>query len=263
MAISKENKSAARVVDLLILMARSNNHLTLNEICQAHSWPKSSTFELIQTLINKGLIEMKDERLKTYGLSLLAFEIGSAYISSLGVTDQARPYIQELNKQTGSTVFLGIEDNGEIVYLDKAENHSFMRPTAKLGSRRYIYTTGLGKALLAAYPDEKISNILSKKELLRKTEFSKTTIEEVLEDMREIRMRGYSIDNREDNKEMYCIGAAIYDQWGNPVASISVTSLYNTMTEDRKIFVSKAVVDTAMQISRKLGYTGSKLYMID
>lgn len=263
MTISKENKSAARVVDLLVLLARNSVPLTLNEICQAHSWPKSSTFELIQTLVNKGLVEIKDERLKTYGLSLLAFEIGSAYISSLGVTDQARPYIQELNKQTGSTVFLGIEDNGEIVYLDKAENHSFMRPTAKLGSRRYIHTTGLGKALLAAYPDEKIRKILNKKQLLSKTEFSKTTIDEVLRDMQEIRMREYSIDNREDNKEMYCMGAAIYDQWGSPIASISVTSLYNTMTDEKKMFISKAVTDTAMQISRKLGYTGSKLYMID
>lgn len=263
MNIPKENKSAARVVDLLVLFARSNSALTLNEICQAQSWPKSSTFELIQTLVNKGLVEMKDERLKTYGLSLLAFEIGSSYISRLGVTDQARPYIQELNKQTGSTVFLGIEDNGDIVYLDKAENHSFMRPTAKLGSRRYIHTTGLGKALLAAYSDEKVIKILSKKELLSKTEFSKTNLEDILQDMKEIRERGYSIDDREDNKEMYCMGAAIYDQWGNPVASISVASLLNTMTEDKKIFISKAVTETAMQISRKLGYAGSKLYMLN
>jgi DNA-binding IclR family transcriptional regulator len=263
MTILKENKSAARVVDLLVLMAHSNYPLTLNEICQAQSWPKSSTFELIQTLVNKGLIEIKDERLKTYGLSLLAFEIGSSYISNLGITDQARPYIQDLNKLTGSTVFLGIEDNGEIVYLDKAENHSFMRPTAKLGSRRYIHTTGVGKALLAAYSEEKIRKILDKKQLLSKTEFSKTTLEEVLKDMQEIKERGYSIDDREDNREMYCMGAAIYDQWSNAVASISVASVYNTMTEDRKNFISKAVTETAMQISRKLGYTGSKLYMLD
>ena len=263
MSITKENKSAARVVDLLILLAHSDCALALNEICRTQSWPKSSTFELIQTLISKGLLEVKDERLKTYGLSLLSFEIGNSYLRNLGVTDQARAYIQELNKQTGSTVFLGIEDNGDIVYLDKAENHSFMKPTAKLGSRRRIHTTGVGKALLAAYPEDKIKMILSKKELLSKTKFSHTTLDEVLQDMREIKKRGYSIDDREDNTEMYCMGAAIYDQWSNPVASISVASLNNTMTEDRKIFIAKAVTDTALQISRNLGYTNSKLYMTD
>ena len=79
--------------------------------------------------------------------------------------------------------------------------------------------------------------------------------------MQEIKSRGYSIDNREDNTEMYCMGAAIYNQWGNPVASISVASLYNSMSEERKNSISTALTETAMQISRKLGYTGSKLYM--
>lgn len=257
----KENKSVARVVDLLVLLAHSDAPLALNEICHTLTWPKSSAFELIQTLVKKGLLEVKDERLKTYGLSLLSFEIGSSYLSNLGVTDQARPYIQQLNKQIGSTVFLGIEDNGDVVYLDKAENHSFMKPTAKLGARRYLHTTGVGKALLAAYPEDKIKKILSKNPLFTKTEFSHTTLEEVLQDMREIKNRGYSIDNREDNTEMYCMGAAIYDQFGSPVASISVASLYNTMSEERKKFISTALTDTAMQISRKLGYIGSKLYM--
>lgn len=261
MNIIKENKSAARVVDLLVLLAHSENFLTLNEICSANGLPKSSAFELIQTLVNKGLIEVEDERLKTYGLSLLAFEIGSAYLSNLGITDAARPYIQELNKKTGSTVFLGIEDNGSIVYLDKAENHSIMKPTAKLGSRRYIYTTGVGKALLAAYSKEKIEKILNQQTLSSKTEFSHTTLESILNDMSEIKERGYSIDDREDNTEMYCMGAAIYDQFNNPIASISVASLYNGMNDERKNFVSKAVIDTAMQISRRLGYSGSKLYL--
>ncbi|AJH00181.1 IclR family transcriptional regulator [Clostridium beijerinckii] len=258
---TKENKSAARVVDLLVLLAHSDAPLALNEICHAQGWPKSSAFELIQTLVNKGLLEIKDERLKTYGLSLLSFEVGSSYLSNLGITDQARPYIQQLNKQTGSTVFLGIEDNGAVVYLDKAETYSFMKPTAKLGARRYLHTTGVGKALLAAYPEEKIKKILSKNPLFNKTEFSNTTLDSVLQDMREIKSRGYSIDNREDNTEMYCMGAAIYNQLGNPVASISVASLYNSMSEERKNSISTALTETAMQISRKLGYTGSKLYM--
>lgn len=257
----KENKSAARVVDILVLLAHSGKALTLNEICSSKDWPKSSTFELVQTLVGKGILEMDDKRLKTYRLSLLAFEIGSAYLSNLGVTDVARAYIQELNKKTGSTVFLGVEDNGDIVYLDKAENHSIMKPTAKLGSRRLIYTTGVGKALLAAYTDDKIVEILQKKPLLGKTKFSHTSVDEILRDMHEIKKRGYSIDDREDNIEMYCMGAAIYDQFGKPVASISVASLYNSMNDEKKLFVSNAVIDTAMQISRRLGYMGNKLYM--
>jgi DNA-binding IclR family transcriptional regulator len=255
------NKSAERVVDLLFLLAKSNSSLTLNEICTELGLPKSSGFELVQTLLSKGFIEMDDVRLKTYRLGLGVFEVGSAYLSNLGLPQLARPYLEELNRQTGSTAFLGIEDKGKIVYLDKAENYSVMRPTAKLGSRRFMHTTGLGKALLAALPMEKILYILGDGELVAKTPYSKVTVPEILQDIKEIRERGYSIDNREDNVEMYCIGSAIFDQSNHPVASISVASVYSSMTPEREELIVTLVKETALKLSRQLGYSGDRLYM--
>ncbi|WP_392559097.1 IclR family transcriptional regulator [Orbus mooreae] len=256
----KLNKSAARTIDLLLLCASSDKYLTLNNICEMMQLPKSSTFELLQTLVYKGIIEVKDIDKKTYGLSLLAFEIGSAVITNLGVADAARPFIQELNRQTGSTVFLGVEDKGKIVYIDKAENHSTMKPTAKLGSRRYLHTTGLGKALLHAYHDQKIIQLLGDEPYPSKTPLSHTNQTDVLQDAKKTRERGYAIDNREDNLDMYCISSAIYNHENEPIASFSVASLYSGMTEDKEKLIAKLVKETALQISRKLGFAGNKLY---
>ncbi|UUZ91372.1 helix-turn-helix domain-containing protein [Paenibacillus sp. P25] len=95
------NKSAERAVELLMLLARSGSPLTLNEICTGLGMPKSSGFELVQTLVHKGFVELADPRLKTYRLGLGTFEVGSAYLSSMGIPQQARPYLEELNRQTG------------------------------------------------------------------------------------------------------------------------------------------------------------------
>lgn len=224
--------------------------------------PKSSAFELVQTLVYKGIIEVKDPHYKSYGLSLLAFEIGSAVITNMGIADVARPFIQELNRQTGSTVFLGVEDKGKIVYIDKAENHSIIKPTAKLGSRRNLHTTGLGKGLLSAFSDEKITALLGEEPYPSKTPLSHTNLSEVLEDAHKARVRGYAIDDREDNLDMYCISSAIYNHENEPVAAFSVASLYIGMTEDKAKLIAKLVKDTALQISRKLGFTGNKLYQV-
>ncbi|GAA4714763.1 IclR family transcriptional regulator [Brevibacillus fulvus] len=254
------NKSAERVVDLLVLFAKCGTSLTLNEICTQLNLPKSSGFELVQTLLYKGFLEMDDPRLKTYRLGIGVFETGMAYLSNMEITQLARPVLQELNRQTGSTAFLGIEDKGKIVYLDKAESYSVMRPTAKLGSRRYMHTTGLGKALLAALPTEKVLTILSDGEIPARTPLSKVTLSEILQDLKEIRERGYSIDDREDNMEMYCIGSAIYDQWNQPVASISVASMYSSMTPERKEMIVKLVKEAALKLSVQLGFSGDCLY---
>lgn len=256
----KLNKSAERVVDVLALLAKSEQALTLNEICKILEWPKSSAFELVQTLVHKGFIEIEDPRLKTYKIGIGVFETGMAYLTKMSVSQLARPQLQELNRQTGSTVFLGVEDKGRIVYLDKAESHSVMRPTAKLGSRRNMHTTGLGKALLAALSDERIQYILDQVELVAKTSHSNTTSAAVWQDIQAIRARGYSIDNREDNAETYCIGSAIFDQYGSPVAALSVASIHATMNPEREQMIVKLVQSTALKISQQLGYRGSVLY---
>lgn len=258
----KLNKSAARTVDLLLLFVSSDKYLTLNNICEMLQLPKSSSFELVQTLVYKGIIEVKDIKQKTYGLSLLAFEIGSSVITNMGVADAARPFIQELNRQTGSTVFLGVKDKGKVVYIDKAENHSTIKPTAKLGSRRYLHTTGLGKGLLHAFSDQQIIDILGKEPYPSKTPLSHTNHQEVLKDAYKTRERGYAIDDREDNLEMYCISSAIYNYENEPIASFSVASLYSGMTKDKEQLIAKSVKETALQISRKLGFTGNKLYQL-
>ncbi|MDR4949862.1 IclR family transcriptional regulator [Neobacillus cucumis] len=255
------NKSAERALDLLVLLAKADSALTLNEICIEMDMPKSSGFELVQTLLYKGFIEMDDSRLKTYRLGLAAFETGMAYQTNMEITQLARPFLLELNKQTGSTVFLGVEDKGKVVYLDKAENFSVMRPTAKLGSRRFLHTTGVGKALLAAMPDEKIEYLYSDGEISRKTPFSMVTMSDILLDMKGIRERGYSIDDREDNEEMYCMGSAIFDQANQPVGAISIASVYSSLTPERKEMVSKLITETALKLSNQLGYSGKKLYV--
>ncbi|OCG27858.1 IclR family transcriptional regulator [Gilliamella sp. wkB108] len=258
----KLNKSAARTIDLLLLLANSKDYLTLNDIVEALNLPKSSAFELIQTLSYKGIIEQKDPHYKKYGLSLLTFEISSAIIRDMGIADVARPFIQELNRQTGSTVFLGIEDKGKIVYIDKAENHSIMKPTAKLGSRRYLHTTGLGKGLLCAFQDEKIVKILGEEPYPSKTPLSKTNAQEVLADANATRNRGYAIDDREDNLEMYCISSVIRNHDNEPIASLSVASLYSGMTEDKEKLIAGFVKNTALQISKKMGFTKNNLYKL-
>ena len=136
-------KSVVRTVDLLLLFADTRRYLTLHDICEMLNMPKSSTFELVNTLVQKGLLEVKNPERKTYGLSLLNFDIGMAAVSELGVIDVARPYLQELNRVTGGTVFLGVENRGKIVYIDRAEDLSVVKADAKVGSRRDLHSTSL------------------------------------------------------------------------------------------------------------------------
>lgn len=253
-------KSVSRTIDLLLLFVDSKRYLTLQDISEMLSLPKSSTYELVKTLVHKGILEIKDSNKKNYGLSLLAFEIGSSAISDIGVNDIARPYIQSLNRITGGTVFLGVEDHGKIVYIDRAEDHSVIKAQAKLGSRRNLHTTSLGKAILYAYSDDKMLSLLGPEPYSANTPLSKTTSIEILNDAKESRKRKYAIDDREDGINMYCMGCVIRNRESNPIAAISVASFYDAMTETKKAMISSNLIEVALEISHKLGFSGDSLY---
>lgn len=253
-------KSVARTIDLLILFADTRRYLTLQDICDMMELPKSSAFDLVNTMVAKGILEMKDKSRKTYGLSLLAFDIGSAAVADLGVIDVARPYLQALNRETGGTVFLGVENRGKIMYIDRAEDLSLVKADAKVGSSRDLHSTSLGKAMLYAHTDDQILRILGPEPYPANTPLTKTTALAVLQDARQSRERGYAIDDREDGPHMYCIGSVLRNHRNEPVASISVSSHINMLTDQKKSFIAAKVKDAALMISRQLGFHGQVLY---
>lgn len=55
-SIDNLNKSAARTIDILLLLSTSKEFLSLNNISENLNIPKSSVFELIRTLVKKGII---------------------------------------------------------------------------------------------------------------------------------------------------------------------------------------------------------------
>ncbi|WP_127586737.1 IclR family transcriptional regulator [Paenibacillus koleovorans] len=257
----KINKSASRTVDLLSLLSQHKKPMTLTEISSQLKIPKSSTFEIVYTLVEKGFLEVDDDQLKTFKMGMKLFEVGVSFLNHTDLHQISRPLLDELMAKTGDTVFLAVEDNGEIVYLDKVESYSSaIRSNALLGSRNKMYYTGLGKALLASYSNEKVKQIIGSGSLPTRTDRTIKHYEELILELAKIRERGFSIDDRESEPELYCFAAPIYDRSGKAVAAVSVATLYSKVTPETYAKFSQSIVETGLEISKRLGYIGKRLY---
>lgn len=243
------------------LLAASPKSLTQLEIGQALNIPKSSTYELIYTLLETGMVEFDSKELKTFRLGLKIFELGMSVLEKIDFHKMSRSFLEELSMKTGETVFMAVEEKGNIVYLDRIEKNSSITTSAGLGMRRPMYCTGLGKALLASYPVERVQEIWNKN--TSKTAYTQTTIidlDKLLDDLRETRERGYAIDNREMEDEIFCVAAPIYGRTEKPIAAISVASLYLKMDKDKIQFFGEMITEAALDISRRLGFRRSRLF---
>jgi DNA-binding IclR family transcriptional regulator len=242
-------------------MARSGKPVSLAEICRELDLPKSSAFELVYTLSSKGFLELADDQLKTFKLGMKLFQVGVSFLTNTSLHREARPVMEELMRLTGHTVLMAGEHEGRIVYLEKIEPPAeIVRIDAQLGSSNPMHCTGLGKALLAAYRDEKVRRLTGGDRMIPKTLYSIQHYAELIEELDRIRDRGYAIDDRESEINVFCISAPVYDRLHQPIAAISVRCFAATVDAAEISKVSKLVTQSALLISNKLGFLGSKLY---
>jgi len=90
------NKMIKRSVDILEYAAGHLDGFRISDVMHDLSIPKSSAFDIIYTLINCEMLEIKNERLKTFALGPKTYDIGYQYIKDNNIIDIA---IQQKNVQ--------------------------------------------------------------------------------------------------------------------------------------------------------------------
>ena len=128
---------------------------------------------------------------------------------------------------------------------------------------REITVFPVGKKILAEVKRIKGIRLARHPEAFEKKDYMAATREladELMEDLEQIRQRGYSIDNREDNEAVFCVGAPILNQSRDCMGAISISAIYTSITDERLSFFSQLITSSALGLSHKFGYSGVCLY---
>jgi len=112
----------------------------------------------------------------------------------------------------------------------------------------------LGKAILAWLTPDELAGYL---ERTRMTPYTPRTITDhmrLLEDLEQTRLRGYSIDREEVVPGLVCAAAPIFDQRGEPIASVSISSGPDLLGLDNISELTEELIQTSIEISYSPGY---------
>jgi len=253
-------KSVDRAIRILELLSE-NNKMGITEISKKLNLPKTTTYDIVSTLHERGILE-KDEENNRYFLGLKLFELGDAARANFELRKIAVPYLKELNSKLDETVHLTVRDNDEVLYIECFESTKRLRTYSVIGVRAPLYCTAVGKALLAFLPDEEINKIVRKKGFIRFTPNTITDEKRLFDEIKKIRELGYSIDDVEHEEGVRCVGAPIRDHTGRVVASISVSGPTQRVTKSKVPQLAKIVMATAEEISSRLGYKKTSLKVV-
>lgn len=244
-----------RAVDVLQCLARSRDGLRLSALVEATGIPKSTLFRIMSTLEARGCV-VRDENEKTYQLGLKLWELGTAVLDQSELLEVAETHMKRLANTCGESIFLGMLDEGEVIYVRRVENPKSAVVVRKLGQRAPAYCTATGRAILAFLPPDESARILGEEDLVAHAPTTITDPSVLHQHLEEIRHTRVAVVDGEYNPTLLCVASPVLDANERPVASLTVALLSAHATDEQIETAKRRVHDTAQALSAECGYLG-------
>lgn len=245
--------SVAKAMDVLDLIAQSEDGLSVTEISAALNTGVSATYHLLNTLKLDRVIE-QDKRTKKYRIGFTIFRICNMARNQNLLGGLTNSYLERLQQQVGETSNMAILEGSEVVCIAQSESSRLLRMFSQLGSRSPYYYTAGGKALVSYLPKPQRDKILQQTEFKKFTENTICSVESLLQEFDLIHSRGYSLDNEEREEGVICIAAPLFDSFGDAIAAISISGPSYRLREKGVHTIGQIVKETATDLSIDLGY---------
>jgi DNA-binding IclR family transcriptional regulator len=190
---------------------------------------------------------------RSYGLGVVAFEIGSAYLRNDPLERLARPLLTPLVERTGATVHLGVLHGAETLYLLKLQPPRPVPLVTDVGVRLPAHLTAIGRAMLAHLPPAQLRALYpGAQAFVDRTGHGPSSPTALRRLLRDERMRGWSEEDGFVTPEIASVAACAFDHIGRPAAAIGATFRSADRTPEERALAARQVRTTADALTRRL-----------
>ncbi|MFQ2824938.1 MULTISPECIES: DNA-binding transcriptional regulator KdgR [Aeromonas] len=254
-AVDNSPDSVSSVLKVFgILQALSEQKdIGVTELSQRIMMSKSTVYRFLQTMKTLGYVNQEGETDK-YTLSLKLFELGGRALEHQDLIQIADVQMYRLGKLTKETLHLGALDENSVVYLHKIDSEYNLRMYSRIGRRCPLYSTALGKVMMAWLPEEEVRSMLAGVTFERFTEHTLANVDALLAELTQVREQGYAEDNEENENGLRCFGVPIYNRMGRIITGLSLSLPIVRFEESKRAELVSLLHEAAARISAELGY---------
>lgn len=246
---NNDHKPTTRVLDILEFLASNPDGLSLTEISNLISAPKSTILPIIRTMANRKFVFFNKSTYK-YSIGINSFCIGSTYTHNTNILELIKKEMKYIVENADEICQMGILENDKVLYIAKVDSNNPIRIVSYVGKKIPAYCTALGKSLLCEKSlDELIA--LYGNNMISFTKNTITDIHTLYDELLEIKNTKISFEYGEINEETYCISTPLYkDQ--SLVAAISVSIPFFRMNPQKTELVKKLLLESKYKIEQIL-----------
>lgn len=223
--------SVIKALRILELFSPSSGELTLTQMSKALDMPKSTLLNLIKTLEGEGYL-CKSKNTQAYSLGYKVIELSYNMRASMMIIQYAIPFMEDIQKSTGETVYLTSHVDGRVLYLEGVYNNRRFGKYSVVGKTRPMHCTGSGKAMMSYLPEAQVKEIIAQWGLQKITPNTITDADQLMKELVLCREQGYALDREEETLGVKCVATAIRDASGEAVGAMSISGSMITLSDE-------------------------------
>jgi DNA-binding IclR family transcriptional regulator len=243
----------SKVLRILEALQGSSSGLSLKAICDLTGINKSTAHRFLKHLEREGYLITTEAGAYLIGPRLAQMSVRGHQSATLQAV--ARPILWGLWKSTQETVNLAILDQGTVLYVDVIESPHEFRLSSRVGTRRSLHVTALGKAVAAFLPRERRDDILSTIIFQASTPKTIMNLVQFRQELENVRQRGYALDDEEAVQGARCVSAPILNSSHEPIGAVSVSGPVTRVSLNQVSALATAVRAAADAIALGMGFS--------
>jgi IclR family transcriptional regulator, acetate operon repressor len=207
---------------LTLLQLVATERTTARELCDRLGLKRGTCYNLLRTLAAEGYVSrLPDGR---YGLGNRLASLHDRARECLAPPPELLEILLQLHRQLDETVYMVRWSGEEIVLQRYFESARSLRVGGlEIGYSQHTHARASCKAILAHLPEARVRDYFAPRRLPRLTPHTKTSIDELLADLRVTASRGYALDLEEFAEGICCVAVPFFDGRGFPVGSYAVS----------------------------------------
>lgn len=247
-----ELKTIEKALMVFKCFAQEDSSLGTTELANRLNTNKATMSRVLTTLKKHDFLE-QDPQNRRYRLGPAMVEMARAVNRTLSgtVVEVAGPFADALRDEVGETTHIEVLSGNNIYLAYVANTPNPISLTIAVGDRVMPHAHAGAKAIVAFSKPEVTENWLTR-DLLPLTENTITDPDELRKIYEKIRETGIAFDSGEYLREVYAVGAPIFNHENNPVAAIIiVVPSYRMGKKWNRRFITQ-LKKTANSISSRL-----------
>jgi DNA-binding IclR family transcriptional regulator len=211
-------KGLNRVLEILEFLHVTQRAIGIGDLAKGVNAPRSTTYTLVRSLVDAGLLEMEGGGNRVYfGKKLYLY--GMDYVRGNDLLRRGRQEVDNLSRETGETSELCMLQSGRYTIVHSSPGTRPFRISSATGLQIPLPWTASGRLLLAGLERATIQDMVSEDDLLL-PDGRRLQLDDFIADIATARTTGYCVTSGLVDAYTKCLAAPVFSAAGKVEATM-------------------------------------------